>query len=99
MEGSPTAATSLATSTLLFRGTSPDFIHYSLSQPIAKLTRTPRRIQSEQRIDGARFHGRILHGNALRVTTQDNNHPETPRHHANTVAVRLHFRRRCDSPE
>lgn len=54
----------------LFRGESPGFVDLLLCQHVAKLTGTPRRIQTGNRGcgHGFRFHSAILHGNALRVT-------------------------------
>ena len=64
----------------LFRGESPGFIGLLFRQHVAKLTRTPRSIQSERRrFDcGFRFHSAILHGNDMPVTTQDDDLVTTP---------------------
>jgi len=55
----------------LFWGESPGFVNLFLCQHVAKLTGTPRRIQTGKRGCGFRFHSAILHGNGMPVTIQN----------------------------
>ena len=62
----------------LFRGESTGFVNLLLCQHVAKLTGTSRRIQTGNRGYKFRFHSAILHGNAMPVTTEDDNLEATP---------------------
>ena len=60
----------------LFRGESQGLVNLPLSQHSAKLAGTPRSIQTGKR--GCGFHSAILQGNAMPVTTQNDDFVETP---------------------
>jgi len=62
----------------LFRGESPGFFNLLLCQHVAKLTGPSRQTQAGKWGSRFRFHDAILHGNAMPVTTQDDDLVATP---------------------